>query len=75
MICYLIIWPSGIMGDMELDIKFLEARAGMLEDNLKVTLNLIQQLVNQIEIMNNNIIDLNGRVIELELKQRDKIAD
>ena len=47
----------------------------MLEDNLKVTLNLIQQLVNQIEIMNNNIIDLNGRVIELELKQRDKIAD
>ena len=63
------------MGDMELDIKFLEARAGMLEDNLKVTLNLIQQLVNQIEIMNNNILDLNGRVIELELKQRDKIAD
>ena len=59
------------MGDMELDIKFLEARAGMLEINLKGSLNLIQQLVNQIEIMNNNIIDLNDRVIELEAGKDD----
>ena len=58
------------MGDMELDIKLLEARAGMLENNLKGSLNLIQQLVNQIEIMNNNIIDLNARVIELERDKR-----
>ena len=59
------------MGDMELDIKLLEARAGMLENNLKGSLNLIQQLVNQIEIMNNNIIDLNARVIELEAGKDD----
>ena len=59
------------MGDMELDIKFLEARAGMMENNLKVTLNLIQQLVNQIERMNNDITDLNSRIIELEAGKDD----
>ena len=58
------------MGDMELDIKLLEARAGMMENNLKVTLDLIQQLVNQIEIMNNDIIKLNGKILELERDKR-----
>ena len=58
------------MGDMELDIKLLEARAGMMENNLKTTLNLIQQLVNQIEIMNNDIIKLNGKILELERDKR-----
>ena len=59
------------MGDMELDIKLLEARAGMMENNLKVTLNLIQQLVNQIERMNKDITDLNSRIIELEAGKDD----
>lgn len=58
------------MGDVELDIKLLEARAGMMENNLKVTLDLIQQLVNQIEIMNNDIIKLNGKILELERDKR-----
>ena len=58
------------MGDVELDIKLLEARAGMMENNLKVTLDLIQQLVNHIEIMNNDIIKLNGKILELERDKR-----
>lgn len=58
------------MGNVELDIKLLEARAGMLENNLKTTLDLIQQLVNQIEIMNNDIIKLNGKILELERDKR-----
>ena len=58
------------MGDVELDIKLLEARAGMMENNLKVTLDLIQQLVNQIEIMNKDIIKLNGKILKLERDKR-----
>ena len=58
------------MGNVELEIKLLEARAGMLENNLKTTLDLIQQLVNQIEIMNNDIIKLNGKILELERDKR-----
>lgn len=58
------------MGDVELDIKLLEARAGMMENNLKVTLDLIQQLVDHIEIMNNDIIKLNGKILELERDKR-----
>lgn len=58
------------MGDIELDIKLLEARAGMMENNLKGTLDLIQQLVDQIEIMNKDIIKLNGKILELERDKR-----
>ena len=50
----------------ELDIRILEARCTMLENNLKNSLNLMQQLVNLIGTMNMDIIDLRSRVIELE---------
>lgn len=54
------------MPGTDLDIKILEARCTILENNLKKSLNLMQQLVNQVSIMNESIIDMNGRLISLE---------
>lgn len=59
------------MPGTDLDIKILEARCTILENNLKKSLNLMQQLVNQVSIMNESITDMNGRLIELE-KQLNK---